>query len=190
MPRPNTLVVIWKSSQLLSSLFHVCVYIYIWIALTLVPHQVHHLPSHLQPASAQLLFYLFHCSRRMAVHSGFWFGADVEILFSGWPLGHGHFHFYLALLLVFMLSMVAQMYAMTPMSTPKIVPKSLINHAALHGLRTLIAYLVLLCVITFNVGVIITVLLGHVAGYLALTLYIKYYYPVPVATPPADDAKA
>lgn len=123
-------------------------------------------------------------------HSGFWFGRDVEILFTGWPVNYGHFHLFIALILVFMLSTVAQIFSMTPMTAPKMVPKSLVQHAALHGLRTLITYLVLLCVITFNVGVILTVLLGHVAGYVALTMYIKYYHPVPVAKTPAGDLKA
>ncbi|XP_034681028.1 copper transporter 3-like [Vitis riparia] len=126
----------------------------------------------------------------MAQHGGFWFGADVDILFAGWPSGHGHFHFYMALVLVFMLSMCAQMYAMTPMTSPKMVPKSLIQHAALHCFRTFINFLVLLCVITFNLGVLITVLLGHVGGYVALTMYIHYHFPAPVADAPANDEKA
>lgn len=141
-------------------------------------------------APPPLLFSSLLSSRNGMAHSGFWFGRDVEILFSGWPVNYGHFHLFLALLLVFMLSALAQMYSMTPMTTPKMVPKSIIQHAALHGFRTLITYLVLLCVITFNVGVIMTVLLGHVAGYLALTMYIKYYYPAPVASTPVDDVKA
>ena len=154
-----------------------------------MPYQVEHPPFELQTASAQLL-HLFYCPKRMSQHTGLWFGSDVEILFSGWPLGHGYFHFFLALLLVFMISVVAQMCAMTPMTTPKMAAKSIIPHAALHGFRTLIAYLVLLCVITFNAGVIIMVLFGHVAGYIGLTLYLKYNYPAPMAITPADDAKA
>lgn len=126
----------------------------------------------------------------MGQHSGLWFGTDVEILFNGWPRGHGYFQFLLGLILVFLISVVAQMCAMTPMTAPKMAAKSLIHHAALHGFRTLIAYLVVLCVITFNAGVIITALVGHVAGYVGLILYVKYKIPVPVTTPVDDDAKA
>ena len=154
-----------------------------------MPYQVEHPPSDLQTASAQLL-HLFYCPKRMSQHTGLWFGTDVEILFSGWPLGHGYFHFFLALLLVFIISAVAQMCAMTPMTAPKMAARSIIHHAALNGVRTLIAYLVLLCVITFNAGVIIMVLFGHVAGYIGFTLYLKYHFPAPAATPLADDAKA
>lgn len=119
-------------------------------------------------------------------HGGFWFGTDVDILFSGWPSGHGYFHFFMALILVFLLSVCAQIYAMTPMTSPKMVPKNLIQHAALHCLRKLISFLVLLCVITFNMGVLVTVLLGHVGGYVALTMYIHYHYPAAVAAAPAE----
>ncbi len=128
----------------------------------------------------------------MGQHGGFWFGMDVDILFTGWPSGHGYFHFFMALAMVFILSMFAQIYAMTPMTTPKMVPKSLIQHAALHCFRTFISFLVLLCVITFNLGVLMTTLVGHVAGYVALNLYIHYHYPAPVAAlpPPANDEKA
>ncbi|KAJ9680319.1 hypothetical protein PVL29_019591 [Vitis rotundifolia] len=110
-------------------------------------------------------------------HTGLWFGEDVDILFNDWPAGHSKFLFSFAIFLVFTISMFAHIYAMTPLSTPKMDPKSLLRHAAIHAFRTFIIYLVPLCVITFNLDVLITLLLGQLTGFLALTFYAQYHHP-------------
>lgn len=110
-------------------------------------------------------------------HTGLWFGDNVDILFNDWPAGHGTFRFYFALILVFSISVFAHIYAMTPMSTPNMAPKSLLRHSIIHAFRTFIIYLVPLCVITFNLDVLITLLAGQLTGFVALTFYAQFRQP-------------
>ncbi|KAJ9694844.1 hypothetical protein PVL29_010359 [Vitis rotundifolia] len=122
-------------------------------------------------------------SHPTAAHSTFWFGrTNVMILFPGWP-AHTLSHFYLALFVAFMLALLADFYALSSVFEPKLAPKRLLSHATTYCLRMYLTYLVILSVVTFNIGVFLAVIAGHVIGYLAVMAFILYWHPTATKSP-------
>lgn len=102
----------------------------------------------------------------MAMHMSFFWGKDVVVLFAGWP-GSGRLGLYLlALAAVFAVAVGAEILSAAPSLKPR--GKSPVAgaaiHAAVYGVRMALAYLIMLSVMSFNVGVFVVAVAGHAVG--------------------------
>ncbi|KZV47457.1 copper transporter 6-like [Dorcoceras hygrometricum] len=109
-----------------------------------------------------------HRLRHMMMHMTFFWGRDSEILFDGWP-GYGRPGMYiLALAVVFLLAIFVEW-----LSHCNIVRKPARQGRAaagllqtiMYGVRIGLAYLVMLAVMSFNAGVFLAAIAGHVLGF-------------------------
>ncbi|GER57236.1 copper transporter [Striga asiatica] len=99
-------------------------------------------------------------TKTMNMHTSFFWGKHVTILFDGWPGGLGMY--VLALAAVFLLAAAVEMLPAAAVSKQRGKPAA--ASAAVHGLRMGLAYLVMLSVMSFNVGVFAAAVAGHAAG--------------------------
>ncbi|KAL9415865.1 hypothetical protein AB3S75_039128 [Citrus x aurantiifolia] len=102
----------------------------------------------------------------MMGHLTFFWGTSTEILFPGWP-GESFSCYILALIFVFMISLTVEW-----ISHAKLI-KSGTSNVASGTLRTLmyafrigLAYLVMLAVMSFNIGVLLAAVAGYSVGFL------------------------
>ncbi|KAK6126116.1 hypothetical protein DH2020_040230 [Rehmannia glutinosa] len=100
------------------------------------------------------------------MHMSFFWGKDVIILFPGWP-GTGRLGMYiLSLATVFLLAVAAEILS----AAPKLKPRSLspavgaLAQAAVYAFRMGLAYLVMLSVMSYNIGVFVAAVVGHGGG--------------------------
>lgn len=108
------------------------------------------------------------------MHMTFFWGKDVQVLFSGWPgRREGVGTYLLALCLVFALAAAVEFLSYAA--------RRLASHGhrggraarlsgglaqtAVHALRVGVAYVVMLAVMSFNVGVLATAVAGHALGF-------------------------
>ncbi|KAL3753727.1 hypothetical protein ACJRO7_001034 [Eucalyptus globulus] len=102
---------------------------------------------------------------KMMMHMSFYWGKDAIILFSGWPeqrLGM----YVLALFFIFVLALAVEVLSVSPnirTSTNPIVGTTM--QAAIYGLKMALAYMVMLSLMSFNVGVFIVAVIGHAFGF-------------------------
>ncbi|KAI3474789.1 hypothetical protein Pfo_030048 [Paulownia fortunei] len=102
----------------------------------------------------------------MAMHMSFFWGKDVVLLFAGWP-GNGPLGIYiLALAMVFMLAVGEQILSVAPSLKPRgLTPAAgALIHAVVFGARMALAYLIMLSVMSFNLGVFVVAVAGHAVG--------------------------
>ncbi|KAH6824804.1 hypothetical protein C2S53_010879 [Perilla frutescens var. hirtella] len=100
----------------------------------------------------------------------FFWGKDVVVLFSGWP-GYGRLGMYiLALAVVFLLAVAAEIFSVAPSMKPRGIHPAAgaAIHAAVYTVRMALAYFVMLSVMSFNVGVFLAAVAGHAAGHFAV----------------------
>ncbi|XP_038883235.1 copper transporter 2-like [Benincasa hispida] len=95
----------------------------------------------------------------------FYWGKDAVVLFSGWPkesLGL----YILAFFFIFLLAFAVEFLSHTP---PNKLSKSPIASASIqavvYAFRTSLVYLVMLAVMSFNVGIFIAAVAGHTLGF-------------------------
>ncbi|GAV78325.1 Ctr domain-containing protein [Cephalotus follicularis] len=99
------------------------------------------------------------------MHMTFFWGKNAEILFSGWP-GTRTGMYVLALVFIFVLSLLVEW-----LSHCKLVKPGSNNLVAgviqtfMHAIRVGLAYLVMLAVMSFNVGVLLVAIAGHGVGF-------------------------
>ncbi|KAI3801333.1 hypothetical protein L1987_29437 [Smallanthus sonchifolius] len=100
----------------------------------------------------------------MVMHMTFFWSKDVVMLFNGWPNGELGMYI-LALAVVFFLAIMVEFLSVIPAVKPESNPiiGGLI-HALFYGFRIAVVYLLMLCVMSYNVGVFVFVLAGHVIG--------------------------
>lgn len=110
---------------------------------------------------------MMHHHKKMMMHMTFFWGQNAEILFSGWPGNDNNTGMYVvSLLFVFVLSLLVEL-----LSHSNMISRNSSNVAAglmqtlMHGLRMGLAYLVMLAIMSFNVGVFMAALFGHVVGF-------------------------
>lgn len=103
----------------------------------------------------------------MQMKMNFYWGRDAIVLFSGWP-GHSVGWYIVALLLVFLLAVVVELLSALPPAKPgpSRVAGGRLRNAAVHLLRIGLAYLLMLSVMSFNLGVFIVAVVGHGVGFL------------------------
>ncbi|KAL4283765.1 hypothetical protein GQ457_16G009910 [Hibiscus cannabinus] len=111
---------------------------------------------------------MHHHKMMMMMHMTFFWGNNVEILFSRWPGRHGAGMYALALIFIFVLAFVAEWLSHSRL----IKPGSSNNvwagvvQTVLHGTRVGLSYLVMLGVMSFNGGVFLMAVAGHTLGFL------------------------
>ncbi|KAH6765648.1 Ctr copper transporter family [Perilla frutescens var. hirtella] len=100
-------------------------------------------------------------------HMTFYWGKNSEILFSGWP-GTRTGMYVLALFLVFVLAFGVELLSWYVQRAEKAgggLAAGLFR-TVVHGLRIGLAYLLMLAVMSFNVGVFVVAVVGHSLGFL------------------------
>ncbi|KAI3461555.1 hypothetical protein Pfo_018218 [Paulownia fortunei] len=107
-----------------------------------------------------------HTMTSMMMHMTFFWGKNAEILFSGWP-GTRTGMYVLALIFVFVLSFIVEWLS----HCRRIQEERSSNFSGgvirtiVHGIRIALGYLVMLAVMSFNVGVLIVAVAGHTLGF-------------------------
>ncbi|OVA17743.1 Ctr copper transporter [Macleaya cordata] len=102
----------------------------------------------------------------MSMQMTFYWGKASEILFKGWP-GTQTGMYILALIVVFALAMLVEWLSYLEFIKYgwHRVTVGLVQTFK-HGIRVGLLYLVMLAVMTFNVGVFIAAVAGHTVGFL------------------------
>lgn len=99
------------------------------------------------------------------MHSSLYWGKDAIILFSGWPnqnLGM----YMLAFFFVLLLAVAVEVLSLSPTVKAGTSPiKAGAIQASVYAFRTGFAYLVMLSVMSFNVGIFIAAVAGHTLGF-------------------------
>ncbi|OWM81770.1 copper transporter 6-like [Punica granatum] len=98
----------------------------------------------------------------MMMQMNFYWGKDAVLLFSGWP-GHSLGMYILALLVVFILAASVEVLSALPPLKHGMTSGKM--HAVVYSLRMGLAYLVMLSVMSFNLGVFIMAVVGHGMGF-------------------------
>uniref|UniRef100_A0A0D9V687 Copper transport protein n=1 Tax=Leersia perrieri TaxID=77586 RepID=A0A0D9V687_9ORYZ len=105
-----------------------------------------------------------HGSRRKRyMHMTFYWGKNSEILFTGWPGASGGMYA-LALVAVFALAVLVEFLGASSLSSGR---RRAAGAAAVHALRVGLAYLLMLALMSFNVGALLAAVAGHAVGFLA-----------------------
>ncbi|PON41330.1 Ctr copper transporter [Trema orientale] len=99
------------------------------------------------------------------MHSSLYWGKDATILFSGWPnqnLGM----YMLAFFFVFLLAIAAEVLSVSPtVKAGTSASKAGALQASVYALRIGFSYLVMLSVMSFNIGIFIAAVAGHTLGF-------------------------
>lgn len=100
------------------------------------------------------------------MHMTFFWSKNAYILFSGWP-GTSTGMYALALIFVFVLCIIVEWLSRYPLikTGPKHVTAGLLQ-TLLHGLKVGLGFMVMLAVMSFNVGVFLVAVAGHSVGFL------------------------
>lgn len=101
---------------------------------------------------------------RTGGHMTFFWSKNAEILFSGWP-GNRTGMYVLGLIFVFVMSVLVEWLSQTQYSKKKKKKDGSSSSAVVHGLKIGVAYLVMLAVMSFNVGVFMVAVAGHTVGF-------------------------
>ncbi|XP_062096820.1 copper transporter 2-like [Humulus lupulus] len=98
----------------------------------------------------------------------FQWSTNAIILFSGWPGGHSPGMYILSLFLVFFMAAAVEVLSV-PIAFLKAagVPPMMtaLSQACVYGFRVGVSYLVMLSLMSFNVGVFIVAVAGHGVGF-------------------------
>ena len=106
-----------------------------------------------------------HFRRRIPVHKTFFWGHVTEVLFPGWP-GTNSAMYGLSLVFVFALAFIVECITHSEFVRPGSVDLTAsLLRTAVHTVRSGLAYMVMLAVISFNGGVFIAALCGHTVGF-------------------------
>lgn len=100
------------------------------------------------------------------MHMTFFWGSNAEILFSGWP-GTRLGMYVLALIVVFVFSVLVEWFSHCQLIKPGAnnVKAGLVQ-TLMHAIRISLAYIVMLAVMSFNVGILLVAVAGHAIGFL------------------------
>lgn len=103
---------------------------------------------------------------KMMMHMTFFWGSTAEILFSGWP-GTRAGMYVLALIFIFVLAVLVEWLSHCQLikSGNSNVTAGLVQ-TFMHAIRVALAYMVMLAVMSFNVGVFLVAVAGHSVGFL------------------------
>ncbi|CAL5388632.1 unnamed protein product [Camellia sinensis] len=112
--------------------------------------------------------YMHRGRKMMMMHMTFFWGTDSEILFSGWPGSHSGMYA-LALLLVLFLALLVEWLSHCRLLAGDRDGSNRVaaglTRTLVHVLRVGLAYMVMLAVMSFNVGVFLAAVGGHALGF-------------------------
>lgn len=118
-------------------------------------------------------------SMMMMMRNSFFWSKDVIILFSGWP-NHSPSMYILALFFVFLLATAVEILSIPPALKPSMTPAvAALVQSLVHALRVGLSYLVMLAVMSFNVGVLLVAIAGHAVGF-----FLNKFRALDAAAPP------
>ncbi|KAE8099301.1 hypothetical protein FH972_017292 [Carpinus fangiana] len=104
-------------------------------------------------------------SMNMTIPMSFYWGKAAIVLFSGWPdqkLGM----YVLSLFFVFLLALAVEVLSILPGVKPGTNPiLGGLTQATVYAFRMGLAYLVMLSVMSFNLGIFIAAVAGHAVGF-------------------------
>ncbi|KAL3531754.1 hypothetical protein ACH5RR_005275 [Cinchona calisaya] len=102
----------------------------------------------------------------MVMQMSFFWGKNVVVLFKGWP-DHSLGMYILALILVFFLGFGVEVLSATPSMLKRGTNPvaSSLSHAGIYAIRMALVYLIMLSVMSFNLGIFIVAVAGHAVGY-------------------------
>ncbi|XP_057982388.1 copper transporter 6-like [Malania oleifera] len=96
---------------------------------------------------------------------GFFWGNEAIVLYPGWP-GENVGMYALALVFIFLLSAAVEVLSVPPATKPHAEPAvEALAQAGVYAVRTALAYLVVLAIMSFNLGVFFVALAGHTLGF-------------------------
>ncbi|BFG34039.1 copper transporter 6 [Prunus yedoensis var. nudiflora] len=102
----------------------------------------------------------------MMMHMTFFWGTNAQVLFSKWP-GSSTGMYYVCLLFVFALAVIVEWLShcrLIKAGSSDVVCG--LAQTFLHAIRVGLAYMVMLAVMSFNVGVFLVAVAGHTVGFL------------------------
>uniref|UniRef100_A0A2N9H140 Copper transport protein n=1 Tax=Fagus sylvatica TaxID=28930 RepID=A0A2N9H140_FAGSY len=100
------------------------------------------------------------------MHMTFFWGSNAQILFSGWP-GTRAGMYALALIFVFVLSVLVEWLSNGQLIKPGASNvKAGLVQTLMHAIRVGLAYIVMLAIMSFNVGILLVAVAGHAIGFL------------------------
>ncbi|KAL4610704.1 hypothetical protein ACB092_08G069800 [Castanea dentata] len=104
--------------------------------------------------------------QKMKSHMTLFWGDAVEILFPGWP-GSNFNSYMLALTLVFVLGLAVEWLSHTKFIRPTMDNITAgILQTAMYAFRVGMAYLVMLAVMSYNLGILLAAVAGYTIGFL------------------------
>ncbi|OIW01214.1 hypothetical protein TanjilG_10376 [Lupinus angustifolius] len=110
--------------------------------------------------------------RRIPIHTTFYWGHKMDILFHCWP-GDSAAMYAVALIVVFAMAVVVEWLSYSNIVKVKNdVVKGLLR-TGLYGVRTAFSYMVMLAVMSFNGGVFVVAIGGHVIGFMIFGIILK-----------------
>ncbi|KAJ4781298.1 Copper transporter 6 [Rhynchospora pubera] len=103
----------------------------------------------------------------MMMHMTFFWGKDTLVIFSGWPGNAGIGMYLLSIFIVLIMAALAEALSAVSnrFSQSDKTASNAVTLTAIHALRMGVAYLVMLAVMSFNVGVFLAALVGHAIGF-------------------------
>jgi solute carrier family 31 (copper transporter), member 1 len=103
----------------------------------------------------------------MIMHMTFFWGKDALILFSSWPGNAGIGMYLLSLLFIFFLAALAEALVAfsSRVSQSGLTTSNAFILTTIHALKMGVLYLVMLAVMSFNVGVFLATVAGHAVGF-------------------------
>lgn len=102
----------------------------------------------------------------MMMHMSFYWGKDAIILFSGWPNGTLGMYI-LAFFCVFLLAAAIEIFSVSPTAkTGTDNPRAgALIQTCVYAVRVGFVYMVMLAVMSFNLGIFIAAVAGHTVGF-------------------------
>ncbi|KAL7585453.1 copper transporter 1 [Lactuca sativa] len=111
--------------------------------------------------------------KRMIMHMTFYWGKDALILFKGWPGPNNIGMYALALIFVFFMALLVEWLADAMSRMKSEGAASGLAQTMLYGLRVGIGNMVMLALMSFNVGVFLVAVLGHTLGFFFFRVIIR-----------------
>ncbi|XP_031486679.1 copper transporter 6-like [Nymphaea colorata] len=104
-------------------------------------------------------------AKRVMMHMALYWGKDVWVLFADWP-GFSLGQYILSLIVIFIGAVLVEWLSFCKVKRMKGSPVLTgFLQAVLYGVRVFFAYMVMLAIMSFNLGILFAAVLGHGVGF-------------------------